>query len=323
MERNKSLDVVKCIAVISVIIYHITEITGNLILKSFINTYFLSIFFFVSGYLINRDKICLEWIRRKFVYLIIPFFVGAVCLQIFAGILRKSWYNDAFSFVIDDAKGGYWFLFVLFFFFCILAIILKVENVCKSIFIKFIVLTIPFFIATISSFMLPDFICSTLSIYSFRRYWLLFIFGYLMKNYSKIGIENPNIGRISLALYIPLSIYYSFTIRELQSNVDFLFWLLVNVLSIHAWLFISHVCETKFSLKKMTMIGTNTLGIYVFQFYPILLCKQYLPHPTGGLNCFLYTLVATAITLSIAFLMVCFCKKNRHLSLLFLGNYKK
>lgn len=323
MERNKSLDIVKCIAVISVIIYHITEITGNYILKSFINTYFLSIFFFVSGYLINKNKISLEWIRRKFVYLIIPFFVGATCYQLFEGVVEKNEINTVFLFLFDDAKGGYWFLFVLFFFFCILAIILKVENVCKSVFLKFIVLTIPFFIATISSFIFPNFICSTLSIYSFRRYWLLFIFGYLIKNYSKMGIENPNIGRISLALYIPLSIFYSFTIQELQSNLDFLFWLLVNVLSIYAWLFISHVCEAKLNLKKMTMIGTNTLGIYVFQFYPVLLCKHFSIPLVGGLSCFLYTLVVTIFCLSIAFLMVCFCKKNRYISLLFLGNYQK
>ena len=70
MERNKSLDLIKGCAVISVIIYHVTEITGDTILKSFINTYFLSIFFFVSGYLTNREKISVEWTKRKFIYLI-------------------------------------------------------------------------------------------------------------------------------------------------------------------------------------------------------------------------------------------------------------
>ncbi len=49
--RIAYLDIAKGIGILSVVIYHVAEIHGNRGMMSFINTYFLSLLFFISGYL--------------------------------------------------------------------------------------------------------------------------------------------------------------------------------------------------------------------------------------------------------------------------------
>lgn len=324
MERNKSLDLIKGCAVISVIIYHVTEITGDTILKSFINTYVLSIFFFVSGYLTNKEKISVEWTKRKFIYLIIPFFVNSIFLSIFERLHNNYNIKDVCSYFFTDAKGGYCFLFILFLFYCTIFILRKIEKKIKSTLLKVIVLIFPFFISVVCSYIFPDFICSTLSIYSYRRYWLFFVYGYFFNNYIKTDLGNRRMGIISLALYIPLAVLYSYSIKELQTYSDFLFWIFIDIIAIHAWLFVSNLLSSNFKLNIMTQIGKNSLGVYVFQFYPIFICKQYLPFQLyGTFYSFIYTFLATLFCLFITYIMVSICKKNGYTSFLFLGNYKK
>lgn len=50
MERKNYYDIAKFIAILSVIIYHVENyLIDNQIIYSFINTYFLSLFFIISG----------------------------------------------------------------------------------------------------------------------------------------------------------------------------------------------------------------------------------------------------------------------------------
>lgn len=52
MQRNNTYDIAKCWAIVSVIVYHVINIIFyNQIIHSFIDTYFLALFFFISGLL--------------------------------------------------------------------------------------------------------------------------------------------------------------------------------------------------------------------------------------------------------------------------------
>lgn len=57
MERKNYYDIAKFIAILSVIIYHVENyLIDNQIIYSFINTYFLSLFFIISGLLLKSEK---------------------------------------------------------------------------------------------------------------------------------------------------------------------------------------------------------------------------------------------------------------------------
>lgn len=58
MERKNYYDIAKFIAILSVIIYHVENyLIDNQIIYSFINTYFLSLFFIISGLLLKSEKV--------------------------------------------------------------------------------------------------------------------------------------------------------------------------------------------------------------------------------------------------------------------------
>lgn len=58
MQRNNTYDIAKCWAIVSVIVYHVINIIFyNQIIHSFIDTYFLALFFFISGLLVKDDKV--------------------------------------------------------------------------------------------------------------------------------------------------------------------------------------------------------------------------------------------------------------------------
>lgn len=67
MERKNYYDIAKFIAILSVIIYHVENyLIDNQIIYSFINTYFLSLFFIISGLLLKSEKSLQKgWLKRQ------------------------------------------------------------------------------------------------------------------------------------------------------------------------------------------------------------------------------------------------------------------
>lgn len=80
MERKNYYDIAKFIAILSVIIYHVENyLIDNQIIYSFINTYFLSLFFIISGLLLKSEKSLQKgWLKRLAVRLMLPFFTFAL-----------------------------------------------------------------------------------------------------------------------------------------------------------------------------------------------------------------------------------------------------
>lgn len=75
MQRNNTYDIAKFVAITAVALYHVeNHIYSNGYLHSFIDTFFLSIFFFISGLLTKEYKIYEDgWIRKQAIHLLIPF----------------------------------------------------------------------------------------------------------------------------------------------------------------------------------------------------------------------------------------------------------
>lgn len=119
MERKNYYDIAKFIAILSVIIYHVENyLIDNQIIYSFINTYFLSLFFIISGLLLKSEKSLQKgWLKRQAVRLMLPFFTCFIAYNLFIGALYREHFFNANDFA--DTKSGYWFLLTLFEFLCV------------------------------------------------------------------------------------------------------------------------------------------------------------------------------------------------------------
>lgn len=99
MERKNYYDIAKFIAILSVIIYHVENyLIDNQIIYSFINTYFLSLFFIISGLLLKSEKSLQKgWLKRQAVRLMLPFFTCFIAYNLFIGALYREHFIESTS----------------------------------------------------------------------------------------------------------------------------------------------------------------------------------------------------------------------------------
>ena len=178
--RWEHIDLTRAIAVISVVAYHflrIDEIEG---LNTVINTYFLSIFFFLSGFLL-RPEADKAWIIKKAKRLLVPLVAFTILyipiLSLCKGELIGTTLSDMFR---SDSKGGYWFVYTLFSAMALIWLIHYIHSVFalpKRLYP--VLLILPWVIAFALSIFLPQEISYWLSIPSFRRYYLFILWGML------------------------------------------------------------------------------------------------------------------------------------------------
>ena len=128
-KRIAYLDVMKCLAIIEVIDWHIRSMSGfkpyGSLSALMLYAPTLPVFFFVSGLLAYKQSMNIKdlWsnISRKFVFLVIP----AVIFRMGMDLMN---HKNLFSFITEGMRG-YWFTVVLFEFFLIYYLItLVIKN---------------------------------------------------------------------------------------------------------------------------------------------------------------------------------------------------
>lgn len=110
MQRNNTYDIAKCWAIVSVIVYHVINIIFyNQIIHSFIDTYFLALFFFISGLLVKDDKVkCKGWLKMKAVQLLIPFICIFIFNRLYYHFLEGSSYGRrSLLMILNQVFGSY------------------------------------------------------------------------------------------------------------------------------------------------------------------------------------------------------------------------
>ena len=277
MQRDNVLDTAKAFAILSVLVYHVVRTFVHCdFVGSFIDTYFLTLFFFVSGLLIKENKLSEGWIQKQMTHLLIPFVSCWLLYRIFVLTLNGTPIICKGS--IDDAKGGYWFIFVLFLFNIMIFGLNKLMNCIPSKAIKTLILTVPFLGAATMCMLIPYDVAGYFSLMSIRRYWLFFAYGYALTNIfaKKELLKDYRYGALSCCMYMPLGLYYTTTIVSINTNFDFALWFITNLCAIHSWLFIFYKLQQYLSHRIVLNIGANTLGIYVFHYYPLHLLTQVL-----------------------------------------------
>lgn len=289
MQRNNTYDIAKCWAIVSVIVYHVINIIFyNQIIHSFIDTYFLALFFFISGLLVKDDKVkCKGWLKMKAVQLLIPF----ICIFIF----NRLYYHFLEGSSIWSQK---------------------------SITAKILVLISPFFIVTILCSILPYEIAGYFSLMSFRRYWLFFVYGYIVNSYWKVDtVVLRKVLPYSSLCYITMSLYYIFIVKDISSNFDFAIWFVTNFVGCHFWLLLIERFKVLFSKNIILNIGRSTLGIYLFHYYPLRWCTIAMGGKQLNDSFYYYplTIICTLVILVLAYFITTAVKSNKITAFLFLG----
>lgn len=267
--RLQYIDIAKGFAIIAVVMGHVLyyDLYGfNYAFKEsplmqFIYSFHLPLFFFLSGF-VARTKIArieiLPDLWKRFRQLIMP------CLFI-GGIYSLYIFHDL-RFVFDDMKQGYWYLWVLFYLYCINYMVNKVmgdESIKHQIviyaFLIVIWMTLNHFVIRV-----PSTIQSALSLAPLVRYMPFFFIGNAVKRF---GILNNVLEKRLLILI--------FAIVWLSSR--FCHFKFYNYISSTAAVFvviwlakaIENIClpKTKFIANALTCTGRSSLYIYVFHYF--------------------------------------------------------
>lgn len=324
--RIQAFDIAKVIAIYAVILTHCAGIIGGMQeLRYFIETFYLSMFFVISGYFSNSTKQCSlsinEFISFKFKRLIIPFISILTFTVLISLIIHGK--KDIEAYIIDDAKGGYWFIYTLFIFNLILCFCRKViQNFTISSFVyQCIVLVIPWIIIVMLCSCFSQDLVSILSLASCRRYYLFFVIGYFSKTIGLYSyIIQSRICYIGIVLfYIIFSFILVRYVKDINTTLEFGVWFLTNFLGSIFWLTTLIAIETRMKYKFPTLflkIGQNSLGIYLFHYFLLV----FLRNSSIMINKYLYLFITSVIILLLTYYFVIFIRKNKILSKVFLGN---
>ena len=126
--RNKTIDIIKGIAIFLVVLGHVIQF--RFLPESFdenylfrmIYSFHMPLFMFLSGYLVWKESLITVNLQKKFRRLIIPFFVWGG-ISYFLGAQYKNIILSEFLFkLMWEPDTGLWFLWVLFLNFLILQI---------------------------------------------------------------------------------------------------------------------------------------------------------------------------------------------------------
>ena len=155
MGREKWIDNAKGIAIILVIIGHVSYGMEGAFNWDFVHGFHLIIFFLLSGYTLKNVPLSKEWIGKKFSRLMVPYFItcfaimimdivnlgsfdragsiGSVTLSINTDLVRSffasGWYQEFAGIELNGVIGAIWFFPALFFALLIVLLFLnKTEN---------------------------------------------------------------------------------------------------------------------------------------------------------------------------------------------------
>lgn len=318
--RLEHIDLARTMAVVSVIAYHFLRIDEIWGMSTFINTYFLSLFFFISG-LLMHPKAEIAWLIKKMKRLLIPLIAfSAVFIPVSAWCNDISLAETVHSMVWSDSKGGYWFVYTLFAAITLIWLIHYAYvkwNIPRWVYGLAVLL--PWLIACGLSVILPQDISYLLSIPSFRRYYPFILMGMICE---KDRIQNT-LRQTGMYVFVTIG-YLLFTILSLWkfqtvvSNISFGIWFVTNTFGC---LFVIEICRricARTHIHTLTKwLSQDSLGIYLGQF--IIRCatkKPFMALPLSPYITFIpYTLLLLAVSLTATRLL----RRNSITTKIFLG----
>ena len=277
MKREKWINIYKAILIILVVLGHTSTSFGK-----YIYTFHIAAFFLISGYLYkNKDETFVDYVKRKFKSLIVPYLIGVFILTILAIIMSncgKIFYPEVikadqlflFARYLNtvDLAGAAWFLPVLFFtellFKFIDSVTVDLKNKNLSMFIICFILALWGYTYYQSQEILP---------YLFEKVYLailIFDCGYLFK---KVENKIPNFIKHLLLLisiiiiFIYTNKYWTFINWPTNSFPNILVMILLSCSGGYIVYYISkQLSKLKSNLKITQYIGEHSLSIMLYHF---------------------------------------------------------
>lgn len=332
------MDALRGVAIIAVVYYHfiIYYLNTDTFFNDFSVLWKMPLFFFISGffsYSLNYDlhKLKLN-VKKRVLRQLYPTFstclLYVLCILLFyPGLDAKE---TLLHTIYDPAKRGYWFTFSLiqvFFLLVFLLYIFKRKNTPKQTQAFIIgILIIASSIAALFCFRDlengPSVVRQAVSVLSLEKTIELlpfFLFGVLCKIYEKNFLKiiaNPIVILISIVSFLTLDLVF---------EGDFVYYLkrwtlLICIVSIFA-VFQSFLTPSKTLGKYLLRLGKNTLPVYLFHFFVLLLlsvyAEQYIPSIKNSLiNPFVEIPVVCIISMLITEVVLYFEKFLKKTSLL-------
>lgn len=256
------IDHLKGIAILLVIIGHLIidsgiEKEGNDPVKWFIYTFHMPLFFFLSGIVLGKLP-TLPKLASKLLAFIAPFFVIGVGYTYFIGFH----FDD---FMYDRDKYGYWYLFVLSWFYVFhyfMGIPQKLG--CKNKLFEIAVAGIVFFI--LWCFMkAPQNLCGLLSIEQMYFNWPFFVTGYFLHN--NVGVLNKRVIVLPLSLGLYITSAYIFEQTQFLGTVTYYLRGMGMIMFLFSLFYKNTYINESFTGNTLAYIGTKTLDIYIFHYF--------------------------------------------------------
>lgn len=264
--RNNTLDTVKGILIVFVILAHI--VSNGALTRHFhylIDTFFMQLFFGVSGYLITKElfhrsvkDIFLKYWFRMIIPFLFAYILYSLIEQQWLSILPYPWYH-------------LWFIVALIQMIVFIYILEKLNfnrNILLLVFLSYTVL----WIGTYGGNGLNE-------IY----YWMghkavyydlvFFYFGYYLRN--QINLQDQNHWYV-LPLFISFALYiWIFNNHQAINYLYAFIWSLLNLTMIYLVLF-NALQHQSLKFPVITWMGRYSLPIYLLHTIPLMLLKPYM-----------------------------------------------
>ena len=320
MERLIYIDVLRGIAILSVVLGHVFYYCGyrETILCTSIYSCHMSLFMFISGfcamwtYKVNTHRELYRYIFKKVRMILLPFIVWSVLV----GPISECVISDEYN--VSSWWGYYWFLPCLFFLnMCFLLYnILRKKSSSQTYFIDGIIILGIFVILVVLYIVFPNTLTKrTLT------YMCPYFLGVLIakcrgvNTYIKTKKYTMLLGGL---LYCIMAYFYHYSSIN---NMDIYAFMTKIIAGFSMIVVCMHLLQNinlpKWLSKQLQFLGTNTMGIYLI--HMLFITKLWFPKDLNyGLAMLLGILVSIFITYFCVGL-INIVRKNKYLSLLLLG----
>lgn len=314
MQRVEYIDQLKGFCILLVVVGHLSLWSlgeGDNPITSFVGLFHMQTFMFLSGLVISAAPGTSKVIRKLLMLMLPLIFVGGAYVLCMNNSLSSLW--------ADRMKLGYWYLFVLSFFYLILYIFRFTSSLSgkTGVMVDMLILFGMMFVLSAFNVILPHTIGGFLSIDQIHFYWPYFFVGYLFRKYdltNRIASRNWFF-TICLLLMIPCAYLNLVRVPHvwLISSFPIVFVLLILFKQ-------TTMLSNKFG-KELSRIGRNSLDVYIFHFFFLRCRGGYNLTETGQWfvqtnNYFLQFLITFIIAIVTAYFCILFGKIIRRSQLL-------
>ena len=276
MNRLPYIDKLKALAMLLVIMghtfyfcmYHESDFRNPIF--SIICTFHVPLFFFLSGFVINRAPDLHKFLRKARRFLM-PMLVVGLINAVLIGRIR--------DFFINGGHNGYWYLLTLTIFYMLLIpfqltnktsdkAALPTNRRLAVAFLTDCALAVMIWGIIILVRKLPENYLQPFNTWAAYAYWPFFIIGFIFRKYALTDIitSKPWISfSLLLAVYVLLVITFFKNIDHLPVILDFI--IALSAITALIALFYTFNNSTTFMDRQLLLIGNSTLDIYIYHYF--------------------------------------------------------